>query len=133
MRHGCRFTCIFCACAGNELERALRKIGREDVIRKCMYNIEDVTDEVERAVAKVHIDQAGEWTSTCSLHMRIVAAVCSGQRLHIGPVPWWCACAVGGFVRFSLGYVVRKSRSSYSPVGTLRPTNGRNACFNWSR
>ena len=44
---------------GNELERALRKIGREDVIRKCMYNIEEVTDEVERAVAKVHIDQAG--------------------------------------------------------------------------
>ena len=45
---------------GNELERALRKIGREDVIRKCMYNIEEVTDEVERAVAKVHIDQAGK-------------------------------------------------------------------------
>ncbi len=49
------------AAAGNELERALRKIGREDVIRKCMYNIEDVTDEMERAVAKVHIDQAGAY------------------------------------------------------------------------
>ena len=51
---------------GNELERALRKIGREDVIRKCMYNIEEVTDEVERAVAKVHIDQAGKWYNLVS-------------------------------------------------------------------
>lgn len=45
--------------AGNELERALRKIGREDVIHKCMYNIEEVTDEVEKAVAKTHLDQSG--------------------------------------------------------------------------
>ena len=45
---------------GNELERALRKIGREDVIRKCMYNVEEVMDPVERAVAKTQIDQAGD-------------------------------------------------------------------------
>ena len=46
--------------AGNELERALKRIGREDVIRKCMYNVEEVTDEVERAAAKVQLDQAGK-------------------------------------------------------------------------
>ena len=45
---------------GNELERALKNIGREDVIRKNMRNVEDVGDAVERAVAKVHIDQAGK-------------------------------------------------------------------------
>ncbi len=57
-------------CLGNELERALRKIGREDVIRKCMYNIEEVTDEMEKAVAKVHIDQSGEYSIVfCDAHV----------------------------------------------------------------
>ena len=46
--------------AGNELERALRKIGREDVIHKCMYNVSEVTDDIEKAVAKVHLDQKGK-------------------------------------------------------------------------
>ena len=56
---------------GNSLERALRKIGREDVIRKCMYNIEEVTDEVERAVAKVHIDQPGKFLVILDLFISI--------------------------------------------------------------
>ena len=46
--------------SGNELERALKKIGREDVIVKCMYNIEEVTDAVEKAAAKTELDQPGE-------------------------------------------------------------------------
>lgn len=44
---------------GNELERALRTIGREDVINKCMYNIEEVIDDDEKVVAKEHIEMAG--------------------------------------------------------------------------
>ena len=51
---------------GNDLERGLRKINREDVIRKCMYNIEEVTDEMEMAAAKVQLDsdQAGKYLSS---------------------------------------------------------------------
>lgn len=47
---------------GNELERALKRIGREDVIRKCMTHIEEVTDDVEIAVAKTQLetDQEGK-------------------------------------------------------------------------
>ena len=45
--------------SGNELERALKKIGREDVIRKCMYNIEAVTDLKEQAVAWEELNQPG--------------------------------------------------------------------------
>ncbi|XP_013400021.1 titin isoform X4 [Lingula anatina] len=44
---------------GNELERALRKIGRDDVVRKCMYNVETVTDDLEKAMAKAQLDQSG--------------------------------------------------------------------------
>nr|XP_022319721.1 ankyrin-2-like isoform X18 [Crassostrea virginica] len=44
---------------GNELERALRSIKREDVVQKCMYNVECITDEVELAAAKVAMDQSG--------------------------------------------------------------------------
>lgn len=46
---------------GNDLERGLRKIGREDVIKNCMYNVEEVTDDVEKAAAKMQLDhdQAG--------------------------------------------------------------------------
>ena len=49
-----------CDCdAGNELERGLQKICREDVIMKCMYNIEEVTDAVEKSLAKVELEQTG--------------------------------------------------------------------------
>ncbi|GBO45966.1 hypothetical protein AVEN_219569-1, partial [Araneus ventricosus] len=44
---------------GNELEKGLRKINREDIIKNCMFNVELVTDDVEKAVAKVHLDQSG--------------------------------------------------------------------------
>lgn len=48
---------------GNELERALRSIKREDVVQKCMYNVECITDEVELAAAKVAMDQSGKFKS----------------------------------------------------------------------
>ncbi|XP_045463961.1 ankyrin-3-like isoform X4 [Harmonia axyridis] len=44
---------------GNQLEVALRKIGRQDVIDQCICNVELVTDDMERALAKVRLDQSG--------------------------------------------------------------------------
>ena len=41
---------------GNVLERALKAVGREDVLSKCMYNIRQVTDQGEMAVAKEYLD-----------------------------------------------------------------------------
>ena len=41
---------------GNALERALKVVGREDVLSKCMYNIRQVTDQGEMAVAKEYLD-----------------------------------------------------------------------------
>ena len=55
--------------SGNELERALKKIGREDVIVKCMYNIEEVTDAVEKAAAKTELDQPGEAAVRGTAHL----------------------------------------------------------------
>lgn len=46
-------------CAGNTLEKALNKIGREDIVKKCIFNVELVTDDVEKAVARVRLDQPG--------------------------------------------------------------------------
>jgi len=37
---------------GNALERALRKCDREDIVNKCIFNVELVTDEMEQSAAK---------------------------------------------------------------------------------
>ena len=44
---------------GNSLEKALRKIGRDDIVNQCIFNVELVTDDLEKAVAKVQLDQTG--------------------------------------------------------------------------
>lgn len=44
---------------GNQLELALKKIGRNDIVSKCICNVELVTDDMERALAKVRLDQSG--------------------------------------------------------------------------
>ncbi|KAK9878102.1 hypothetical protein WA026_020744 [Henosepilachna vigintioctopunctata] len=44
---------------GNQLDLALRKIGRHDIVDKCICNVELVTDDMERALAKVRLDQSG--------------------------------------------------------------------------
>lgn len=54
---------LFVCFTGNALEVALQKINREDVVRKCMYNVEVVDDEVEAAAARVAMDQSGEHES----------------------------------------------------------------------
>ncbi|XP_014679378.1 PREDICTED: ankyrin-3-like [Priapulus caudatus] len=45
---------------GNKLEKALRIIDRDDIVQKCMHNVEVVTDQLEKAAAKVQMDQSGE-------------------------------------------------------------------------
>ncbi|XP_060520918.1 ankyrin-3-like isoform X3 [Cylas formicarius] len=44
---------------GNKLELALNKIGRQDIVDKCLCNVELVTDDMEKALAKIHLDQSG--------------------------------------------------------------------------
>merc|ERR1719187_1302731 len=44
---------------GNALEKGLRKINREDIVTQCIFNVELVTDDIERAMAKAHLDQSG--------------------------------------------------------------------------
>merc|ERR1719219_2933897 len=44
---------------GNALEKALRKCDREDIVNKCIFNIEMVTDEMEKSFAQTHLDQSG--------------------------------------------------------------------------
>lgn len=44
---------------GNKLELALKKIGRQDIVSKCICNVELVTDDMEKALAKVRLDQSG--------------------------------------------------------------------------
>lgn len=41
------------------MELALKKIGRNDIVSKCICNVELVTDDMERALAKVRLDQSG--------------------------------------------------------------------------
>lgn len=52
------FECYF---TGQALERALIKINREDVVKKCIYNVENVEDEMEAAAARVAMDQSGNY------------------------------------------------------------------------
>ncbi|XP_050687549.1 ankyrin-2-like isoform X29 [Eriocheir sinensis] len=44
---------------GNTVGKSLRKIHREDIVKQCIYNVEVVTDDIERAMAKAHLDQSG--------------------------------------------------------------------------
>ncbi|XP_060605993.1 ankyrin-2-like isoform X12 [Ruditapes philippinarum] len=44
---------------GNTLENGLRQVNREDVIKKTMYNVEVVEDELEAAAARAAMDQSG--------------------------------------------------------------------------
>ena len=51
--------CFLALITGNALEKALRKIGRDDIVNRCIYNVELVTDDLEKAVAKTQLDQSG--------------------------------------------------------------------------
>ena len=64
---------------GNDLERALKVIGREDVIRRCMQNVRKVTDSAEKAIARVYLDtgrSAGRKLSQVSLWNVLIVSFC---------------------------------------------------------
>ncbi|XP_073979792.1 uncharacterized protein isoform X4 [Rhodnius prolixus] len=44
---------------GNKLEKTLREIGREDILDKCVKDMQVITDDMERAMACVTLDQSG--------------------------------------------------------------------------
>ena len=37
----------------------MNKIGRSDIVDKCICNVELVTDDMEKALAKMRLDQSG--------------------------------------------------------------------------
>ncbi|XP_055383981.1 ankyrin-3 isoform X2 [Condylostylus longicornis] len=45
--------------SGNLMRQALQKIKRPDIVDKCIFNLELVTDDMEKAVAKMQLDQSG--------------------------------------------------------------------------
>lgn len=45
--------------AGLHLERALKAVGRDDVVKSCLRNVQQTTDSLERAIDRVGRDQAG--------------------------------------------------------------------------
>ena len=45
---------------GNALERALRRCDREDVVNKCIFNVELVTDESEKNAAEEALELVNE-------------------------------------------------------------------------
>jgi ankyrin len=49
----------------NVLEKALKEINRDDVVKKCIYNIDSIDDELEKAFAKTQMDTSGTF-SPCS-------------------------------------------------------------------
>lgn len=58
------FTNVHFLTTGNTLEKALRKIGRDDIVNRCIFNVELVTDDLEKAMAKTQLaghdaDQSG--------------------------------------------------------------------------
>merc|ERR1739838_346169 len=50
---------------GNVLEKALKQIGREDIVQKCMYNVQTVTDDKEKQEAKKQLIEAAGAVNQC--------------------------------------------------------------------
>lgn len=48
-----------CVCLGNCLQQALRKIGKENIVHNCVFNIEWVTDAAEKELAKSRLNSRG--------------------------------------------------------------------------
>ena len=45
--------------SGNELEKALRAANRDDVVDKCMFNVERVTNRFEQRIANTQMEESG--------------------------------------------------------------------------
>jgi len=52
---------------GNELERALQRINRDDIVNQCMHNVEEVTSEEEKQQALVFLEGAQTEPTGCEL------------------------------------------------------------------
>ena len=44
---------------GNCLQQALRKIGKENIVHNCVFNIEWVTDAAEKELARTRLTSRG--------------------------------------------------------------------------
>ncbi|CAF1287039.1 unnamed protein product [Rotaria magnacalcarata] len=60
---------------GNCLQQALRKIGKENIVHNCVFNIEWVTDAAEKELAKARLNSRGG---------SVDGAAISGRRLDEG-------------------------------------------------
>lgn len=58
--------------AGNEIEQALKRINRDDIVNKVMFNVKLVTDDVDRSMARLSLDrdQLGESNIIAQCHVR---------------------------------------------------------------
>uniref|UniRef100_A0A5K3EKY1 Death domain-containing protein n=1 Tax=Mesocestoides corti TaxID=53468 RepID=A0A5K3EKY1_MESCO len=66
------------AATGNELDRVLRQIGREDIVKHCMRDIRPVLEIEEREQAAQQIDSAGRgWSPDTPAHQDPAAFVSS--------------------------------------------------------
>lgn len=69
---------------GNQLEQALLGIDRADIVERCIFNMELVTDDRERAKAKVQLDRLGDeigaaTTTTTTVIAKKVAPPCGSE------------------------------------------------------
>jgi hypothetical protein len=60
---------------GNCLQQALRKIGKENIVHNCVFNIEWVTDAAEKEVAKARLTSRGESVDGAAISGRRVCFV----------------------------------------------------------
>ena len=67
---------------GNDLERALNVIGRADVIRRCMYNVKEVTDVSEKSAAKGYLDKSTSRHITLGPDLAIGFRSCYQFNVH---------------------------------------------------
>ena len=62
---------------GNCLQQALRKIGKENIVHNCVFNIEWVTDDAEKRLAKARLTSRGGSADGVGVHgARRVSAHC---------------------------------------------------------
>lgn len=67
---------------GNALENGLKQVGREDVVKKTMYNVEVVQDELEAAAARAAMDQSGEILQLAQpIGLRLIYKQCVQEKL----------------------------------------------------
>ncbi|XP_034471914.1 ankyrin-3 [Drosophila innubila] len=53
---------------GNAMSQALNKIGRDDIVEQCMFNLQPVTDQLERGLAQARMQLPQMSTSQTEIH-----------------------------------------------------------------